>query len=64
MLNDKGNQFDFQSSILVRIALTKNIYIFHKVVFMREREKGGDRERKRDRGRETKRGGERDTTWS
>lgn len=52
----QGNQFDFHSSILVRIA--------HKVVFMREREKGGERERKRDRGRETKRGGERDTIWS
>lgn len=60
----QGNQFDFHSSILVRIALTKNIYFFHKFVFMREREKGGDRERKKDRGRETKIGGERDTTWS
>lgn len=59
----QGNQFDFHSSILVRVALTKNIYFFHKFVFMREREKGVT-ERERKTGRETKRGGERDTTWS
>lgn len=41
----QGNQFDFHSSILVRIALTKNIYIFHKVVFMRERKGVTERER-------------------
>lgn len=52
----QGNQFDFHSSILVRIAFTKNIYFFHKVVFMRERERETEGE--------TKRGGERDTTWS
>lgn len=51
----QGNQFDFHSSILVRIALTKNIYFFHKVVFMREREKGGDRETEVERPKEGER---------